>query len=792
MLNPSPSSRWIGLVLVMVFAVALGWRVASRTRASAGTRTPPVIRATDDAGGNRPPRLQTPVTTRSPPLFAFVQPEDAAALTAALPGPTREMHYVRVDATLVAGKRSPFGQRPGVGRVDIPLPDGSSATVRIDDSELLGPDRFTSRGQIEGRPGSRVLFAWNEGFLHASLEDVALGNYALRVATGGVAQFYQVDPTLVPPCGGERRPSREGAAPRRSARGDSLLINPDAPATAAAENPQRAEVHVMMLYTPSVLRTLSGAARAAALQSAFDLAIARTNAAFEASLVTARLKLVRLAETNYDESISGSAQVQDDALTALYQETDGRMDEIHRLRDEAGADIVCLALNRADSASSGLSFLLDDIEDPSNAQYAFSIVQYSNVAGTNVVPHEVGHVFGCAHDRQNALSGAGAFSYSYGYRFIGADGRQYRDIMSYPPGIELGYFSNPDVIVPAPVSVAIGIAAERAGESNNALTIERTAFTTSGYRLQTQAAASAGWLINVATRAFVGTGENVLIGGFVVQGSQEKRMLIRAAGPALRPFGVSDVLADPVLRVFAHGVMVAENDNWMQPVGAGSPASAVEIASAATRASAFAFPAGSTDAAVLLTLPPGAYTAVVEGVGETTGQGLVEAYELERATARIANLATRAYAARDGRELVGGFVVEGLAGATKRILLRVLGPSLARAPFNLSGTLDDPEMEIRNAAGELLIKADDWAFESEGGRSQVNDFHPLVESYGEKQIFATGLAPGNRREPCVLVDLPPGSYTVTVRPFELRSSNPLLDQPAVPGVGIIEVYEINQ
>jgi hypothetical protein len=170
----------------------------------------------------------------------------------------------------------------------------------------------------------------------------------------------------------------------------------------------------------------------------------------------------------------------------------------------------------------------------------------------------------------------------------------------------------------------------------------------------------------------------------------------------------------------------------------------------------------------------------------------VEAYELERATARIANLATRAYAARDGRELVGGFVVEGLAGATKRILLRVLGPSLARAPFNLSGTLDDPEMEIRNAAGELLNKADDWAFESEGGRSQVNDFHPLVESDGEKQIFATGLAPGNRREPCVLVDLPPGSYTVTVRPFELRSSNPLLDQPAVPGVGIIEVYEINQ
>jgi hypothetical protein len=67
-----------------------------------------------------------------------------------------------------------------------------------------------------------------------------------------------------------------------------------------------------------------------------------------------------------------------------------------------------------------------------------------------------------------------------------------------------------------------------------------------------------------------------------------------------------------------------------------------------------------------------------------------------------------------------------------------------------------------------------------------------VKSYGENQIFATGLAPGNRREPCVLVDLPPGNFTVTVRPYELRSTNPRRDQPAVPGVGIIEVYEINQ
>ena len=283
-----------------------------------------------------------------------------------------------------------------------------------------------------------------------------------------------------------------------------------------------------------------------------------------------------------------------------------------------------------------------------------------------------------------------------------------------------------------------------------------------------------------------------MIGGFVVQGAQSKRMLIRAAGPALRAFGLEDALTDPVLRVYSSGVVAAENDNWAQPMGTGNPALAPEITSASAQASAFAFPAGSADSAVLVTLPPGAYSAVVEGGRGATGHGLVEAYEVERSATRIVNLATRAFAGRDGKELVGGFVVDGLAGATKRILIRVLGPTLARPPFNLTATMDDPEMEIRNAAGELLLRNDDWSSGAEGGPSEENDFSPFVESYGEKRIFATGLAPANRREPAVLVDLPPGSYTITVRPFELRSSNPLLDQEAVPGVGIIEVYEVNQ
>ncbi len=718
-------------------------------------------------------------------LFRFVTPASAAALDAALPAPSREVHYVELNRELLTGKRSPFWQKPGAGRFELPLPDGTTVTVAIDTSEMLGPDRFVSRGKIAGRPQSLALFAWNAGYVHASIEEPETGRYALRAATSELSQFYRIDPDLVPPCGGERRPARAGGV------NASAPLAPTETAT-APENPQPAAIHVLMLYTQAVLPTLSGSARTAALLSSFDLAVAKVNAAFEASLITARVKLVRMAETNYDEEASTSAKVQDDALTALYKTDDGKMDEIHALRDAAGADIVCLALGRSDRASSGLSFLLDEPYQNDNADFAFSVVQYNSITGTNVVPHELGHVLGCAHDRENALSGAGAYSYSYGYRFFGADGRQYHDIMSYPPGTELSYFSNPGVVVPLPVNSAIGIAPGRPGESNTAQTIENTAFSTAQFRLQTQSTAGAGRLINVATRAFVGTGDQVLIGGFVVDGVEPKDLLIRAAGPALGGFGVTNALADPVLRVYGPGALQLANDDWASPAGDGRAAAAGEIATASARARAFPFALGSRDAALLVSLPPGAYTAVVEGARDTTGTGLIEAYDLGGGGSRVLALATRGYVDRNGKELYGGFVVQADPGTTKRVLIRVLGPTLSRAPFNMTETLDDPELEIVNAAGATLIRNDDWSSGAENGAGTENDFHPLVKSYGEEHIFATGHAPTNRREPCVLVDLPPGAYSVIVRPFELRSENPLRDQPASPGVAVVEVYEVGR
>ncbi|MCX6955699.1 MAG: M12 family metallo-peptidase [Verrucomicrobia bacterium] len=460
-------------------------------------------------------------------LFAFVQPTEAeeAAINAALPAPTHLMHYVRVNTALVTSKASPFWRRSGEGRVVLPLSNHDALEVVIDESEMLGADRFTSTGHVAGWPQSRAVFAFNAGFLHATIDDGERGTYVLRVATEGLSQFYQVDPALVAPCGGERKPVVDAAAiaaaAERHARAGDVAAGPGADPVPAADNALGVEVHVMMAVTQDVLPTLAGAARVAALTSAFDAALARVNGNFAASLITARVRLVKVAETTYDETRSAGNKVQDEALTALQSATDGKMDELHALRDQCGADLVCLVLARRDFASSGLAFVIDTPGDTTNALFSFSVVQYDSVAGTSVVAHEFGHSFGCAHDRENAFS-PGAYSYSYGYRFFGADGQRYRDIMAYPPGIELGYFSNPTVVAPAPVSVPLGIPAGRPGESDTARTIEQAAFEVAGYRLQTQTAAAAGTLVNVATRATADAADRPVIAGFTVAGPQPK------------------------------------------------------------------------------------------------------------------------------------------------------------------------------------------------------------------------------------------------------------------------------
>lgn len=138
------------------------------------------------------------------------------------------------------------------------------------------------------------------------------------------------------------------------------------------------------------------------------------------------------------------------------------------------------------------------------------------------------------------------------------------------------------------------------------------------------AAGGDGRLDNVSGRCFVGTGDAIVIGGFVITGDMPKPMLVRAIGPALSDYGVEGVLLDPQLEVFSGGTVIEANDDWSAESGA-----AEEVAATAARLGAFVLETGSKDAALLLTLPPGAYTVQMSGVNGQTGVGLLEIYDAQ-------------------------------------------------------------------------------------------------------------------------------------------------------------------
>lgn len=816
----SRRTRLIALALVVLFIVgfALRQRNIDSAReplahpAAAQNASRPAV-AAQSAALVAPSALVT--RTPAPALFRYVEPANVAELDAALWAPTKKIHYVKLDEALIDSKQSPFWQDPDQGRLALPLPDGGTLTVAIHSSEMLGAKRFTSTGTIEGHPGSQAIFAYNEGFLHAMLEDPATGlTYELRAATdGSLEQFYEVDSSQVAACGGARHPTldsdalaevarRMGKSSLSRAEADALAGNGsvEAPPTAAYSSGSGVVVHLMMLYTQGVRGTQSEPQRTAAIQSDFDAVTALVNSDFANSLISARVKLVKISQVNYpgDELNSTAVNWQDNMLDALRKTTDGTMDDIHALRDQVGADLVCLVEHRFDTSSSGLGYVLQFPNRLTNPLFGFSVV-LDAAFSLHVVSHELGHNFGCEHNREDSTddSGAllyGAYPYSFGYRFTTSTGAHYRDIMSYDLStttttyVRLPYFSNPDVIPKnsfgTSLGVPIGVTPGAAGEADNALTIDQSAFEVADFRLQTQTTANAGTLVNVSTRAFVGTGEQQMIGGFIIAGTAPKKMLIRASGPALIPYGVSGTLPDPKISLIPAGstTPVAVNaTGWETQTGTSSGVTANDIVNAVP--GAFAVAHGSKDAALLVTLQPGGYTANIESVSNTTGAALIEAYEVDRNNNKLFNLSTRAYASK-ASPIFAGFVVQGDPGTTKRILIRAQGPSLAK--FGISAPLSDPVLELYNSDSTLIMKNDDWVVNVSSTGGTPDDTKPIAIYYSEVQIAATGFNPLNRREPCIMVDLAPGLYSAVIRPFESSS------QPATPGVAIVEVFEINQ
>jgi hypothetical protein len=254
--------------------------------------------------------------------------------------------------------------------------------------------------------------------------------------------------------------------------------------------------------------------------------------------------------------------------------------------------------------------------------------------------------------------------------------------------------------------------------------------------------------INLSTRMLVQTGDNVGIGGFIITGSTTKRVIIRAMGPSLTAFGVPNALPDPVLELHGPSAFVTiTNDNWRDTQeteiqGTGLP------------------PTNNLESAIVATLVPGPYTAIVRGNGSTSGVGLIEVYDLNQVVdAKLANLSTRAAVSTGDNIVIAGFVLS-IGSGNDRIVVRGLGPSLT--VFGVPNALANPALELRDTNGALLASNNDWQ----------DDPAQAAE------LSAAGLAPTNNLEAAIAATLPTGLYTAL-----LSGTN------GSTGIGVVEVYD---
>jgi hypothetical protein len=258
--------------------------------------------------------------------------------------------------------------------------------------------------------------------------------------------------------------------------------------------------------------------------------------------------------------------------------------------------------------------------------------------------------------------------------------------------------------------------------------------------------------LNIATRLLVNPDPNQLIGGFIITGTQPKKVIIRGIGPSLASF-FSGVLADPTLQLFQGNTLLVSNDNWkVRDTDGTSQQAEVEATTVP--------PKNDLESAIVATLTPGAYTAVMRGKGGTSGIGVVEAYDLDlNAKSKLANIATRGLVGTNENVMIGGFITGGNGQADSKVVIRAIGPSLAA--FGIPNVLQDPLLELHSANGTIIQANDDW------------------QQTQAAEITQTGLAPTDPRESAMVTALPDGNYTAIVRGKNNTS-----------GVAVVEVYSV--
>jgi PKD repeat protein len=257
----------------------------------------------------------------------------------------------------------------------------------------------------------------------------------------------------------------------------------------------------------------------------------------------------------------------------------------------------------------------------------------------------------------------------------------------------------------------------------------------------------AAQLLNLSTRLRVQPGDNALIGGFIIRGSEQKKLVLRGIGPSIN---IPGKLEDPVIQLFnSANVNIGGNDDWK------TDQQNVESTGLA--------PTNDRESALVITLDPGAYTVVMRGKDNSSGIGVVEMYDIGlAANARLANVSSRGLIGTGDDILIGGFFAGPQTAAVTGVVFRAIGPSLAA--LNVPGPMQNPTMEIRNREGDLVASNDDW------------------QSDQKTDIEGTGLAPKDSRESAILLrNFEPGPYTAIVR----GNNNSI-------GVGLVEIYDVQQ
>jgi hypothetical protein len=244
-------------------------------------------------------------------------------------------------------------------------------------------------------------------------------------------------------------------------------------------------------------------------------------------------------------------------------------------------------------------------------------------------------------------------------------------------------------------------------------------------------------------------GANIMIGGFIITGSDSKKVIIRALGPSLGGAEISGAMQDPSLELHdSSGAAIAFDDDW-QTGGQRDQIAATGVA-----------PQNDKESAIVATLAPGNYTALLRGVGETTGIAIVEVYDLGSASSRLANISTRGHVGLDQKVMIAGFILQG--NAQKKVFVRALGPSL-NSNSSVQGELADPTLELYDGNGSMIGANNDW-----------------VDSPQYAEIVGTGMPPPDRRESAIVASLPPGNFSAIMRGANVSQ-----------GIGLVEVYDLD-